>query len=165
MVNSKVNSALASYNNVAKEMSVQGASSHRLIQMLLEGALMRIAGAEGYMRRREVAAKGEQISLAISIIDGLRDSLDMEKGGEIAYNLDMLYDYMIRKLLQANVNDDLSMLEEVRVLLRQIKEAWDVLAEPSQGGDQASVKMPKAPSVPFLDDEMEEPRERLSVRT
>jgi flagellar protein FliS len=165
MVNLKVNSALNHYNKVGKVVSVDGASPHRLIQMLLEGALTRIAGAQGYMRRREVAAKGEQISQAISIIDGLRGSLDREKGSEIADNLDGLYDYMMRRLVQANMSDDLGILDEVRALLRQVKEAWDGIAEPTQAADQASMNTPKTPHTPFQSDGIEEPKERLSVHT
>jgi len=114
-----------------KKMSVQGgvdsATPHRLIQMLMEGVLEKIATAKLHMEKNEPAKKGENISMAISIIDGLRVSLDKSAGGEIAQNLDDLYDYMERILLQANLRNDASLLDEVSGLLNEIKSAWDAI--------------------------------------
>jgi len=109
------------------------ASPHRLVQMLLEGALDKIAIAKGHMERGHVAEKGRHISWAISIVDGLRTSIDKSSGGEIAENLDDLYDYIGRRLLEANVADDVSMLDEVVSLLREIKSAWDVIPDEMKG--------------------------------
>jgi len=116
-----------------KKMSVQGgvdsATPHRLIQMLMEGALEKIATAKFHMEKNEIARKGENISLAISIIDGLRVSLDKSTGGEIAQNLDDLYEYMGRILLQANLKNDVAKLDEVSGLLNEIKSAWDAIPD------------------------------------
>jgi len=79
--------------------------------------------------------KGESISLAIAIIDGLKGSLDLEGGGEIATNLEALYDYMVHRLFHANINNDVQVLEEVRGLLRGIKEAWDSIPEGMASGE------------------------------
>lgn len=105
---------------------VEEASPHRLIQMLYEGGLQRIAIAKGALMRNEVAEKGENISRAIAIIGGLRSSLDL-KQGEIAQNLDNLYEYMERRLLEANLKNDVGILDEVSGLLREIKTAWDAV--------------------------------------
>ena len=121
------NSAIKQYSQVGVTSAVEQASPHRLIQMLMEGAISRIAIAKGAMERKETAQKGANISLAISIIDGLRASLDKNAGGEIAQNLDDLYDYMIRRLMRANMEDNPDLLEEVLSLLRSIKDAWDTL--------------------------------------
>jgi len=114
-----------------KKMSVQGgvdsATPHRLIQMLMEGVLEKIATAKLHMEKNEPAKKGENISVAISILDGLRISLDKSAGGEIAQNLDDLYDYMGRVLLKANLKNDPSLLDEVAGLLNEIKSAWDAI--------------------------------------
>ncbi len=115
------------YKKVGAHSEVGAASPHRLIQMLLEGALEKINLAKGYMQRGEIALKGNHISWAISIIDGLRMSLDREAGGEIADNLDALYDYMGRRLAEANMTNDPAMLEEVSGLLLEIKSAWDAI--------------------------------------
>ena len=123
----KLHSAVKQYGQVGAVSGVEQASPHRLIQMLMEGAIDKVAIAKGYMLRKDVANKGSHISWAISIIDGLRASLDKNAGGEIAQNLDDLYDYMIRRLMRANMEDNADLLDEVLSLLRSIKGAWDTL--------------------------------------
>ena len=120
-------SALNQYAKVKNSTGVEEAGPHRLIQMLMEGALDKINLAKGFMERKEIAAKGSHISWAISIIDGLRVSLNREAGGEIAENLDNLYDYMERRLVEANLRNDPAILNEVSGLLREIKGAWDAI--------------------------------------
>ena len=97
--------------------------------MLLQGAMDRIAMAKGHMQRKEIRQKGEYISKAISIIDGLQSGLDRESGGAIAGNLEGLYDYMQRQLLKANLEDNLTILDEIAGLLANIKEAWDAIPD------------------------------------
>lgn len=123
----KFNNAVKQYSQVGVSSGVEQASPHRLIQMLMEGAIDRIAMSKGFMERQETAQKGAHISWAISIIDGLRASLDKNAGGEIAQNLDDLYDYMIRRLMRANMENNPDLLDEVLSLLRSIKMAWDTL--------------------------------------
>lgn len=123
-------SALAQYRNVGAQSGVSDASPHRLTAMLFDGALERISIAKGHIMRGEIAQKGQRIGAAISIIDGLRASLNMENGGEMAANLASLYEYMSRQLLDANQNDRQERLDEVSALLREIKEAW--LAIPAE---------------------------------
>lgn len=134
--------ALRQYQQVNTQSGVAYASPHRLIQMLMEGALERIAVAKGCIQRQDIAAKGEQIGKAIDIIGGLRDGLNMEAGGEIAANLDALYDYLQRRLLEANLHSDLAILDEVADLLRPIKEAWDAIGETPNPGSAATVDTP-----------------------
>ena len=117
--------ALGSYKVTKNQMAIDDASPHQLIKMLLEGALERVATASGAMARGEVAVSGESIGKAIGIVDSLRVSLDREQGGQIADNLSALYDYMTRRLLEANATKDPDMLGEVAGLLREIKVAWD----------------------------------------
>ncbi len=107
--------------------AVEGASPHRLIQMLMEGVLDRISSAKGCMTRGAIAEKGAQISWAISIIEGLRVSLDKSVGGDIARNLDDLYGYILMRLTEANLKNEPAYLDEVADLLRQIKGAWDAI--------------------------------------
>ena len=118
-------SALGAYKATKNQSAIDDASPHQLIAMLLEGALERVATAAGAMGRGEVALSGESIGKTIGIIDSLRVSLDPEQGGEIAGNLSALYDYMTRRLLEANATKDPDMLGEVAVLLKEIKAAWD----------------------------------------
>lgn len=120
---------LDQYKSVSTSASAQSSTPHRLIQMLLEGAIEKINLAKGYMQREEIALKGSHISWAISIIEGLRMSLDQESGGDIATNLDALYDYMAHRLAEANLRNDTAMLDEVAGLLKEIKTAWDAIPE------------------------------------
>ncbi len=113
------------YQQVSAHGGVAASDPHQLILLLMNGALDAIAVAKGHMRRREAADKGMHISRAISIIDGLRGSLDHTVGGELVVNLDELYRYMSQRLLQANISDSAAWLDEVAGLLREIKDAWE----------------------------------------
>lgn len=120
--------ALKQYHSVNIRAQVAEASPHRLIQMLMEGGLAKLAQARGAMERDQLAVKGELIGHAISIIGGLREGLDLAQGGEVAGNLDSLYEYMISRLLEANRVGNLDMLDEVSGMLREIKSSWDAIA-------------------------------------
>ena len=117
--------AMKQYQTVNVNAQVTEADPHRLIQMLLEGGLQRIAQARGAMEYGNIALKGELIGKAMGIIGGLREAVDTDKGGEIAVNLDNLYAFMQQRLSQANLGNDPAMLDEVAKLLREIKEGWD----------------------------------------
>ena len=121
--------ALNQYRQIDNQGGVTDASPHRLILMLLDGAMGRLSTAKGCLQRGEVAEKGALISGSISIIDGLRASLDHESGGDIASNLDGLYEYMSGRLLVANLHNEEAPLDEVIVLLREIREAWVAIPE------------------------------------
>jgi flagellar protein FliS len=129
-------SAVNHYNQVDTYSAVSGADPHRLVLMLMDGALGKIATARGGMERRDIAAKGEAIGQAIAIIDGLRTSLDLEAGGEIALNLDSLYDYMERRLTEANIHNDPAMLEEVAGLLNEIRAGWQAIPQEFRNAPQ-----------------------------
>lgn len=129
MLFDKTRNASQQYDRIGVQSEVEYANPHRLVQMLMEGAAARIARAQAYLQRGAVAEKGQSISLAISIIEGLQSSLDMEKGGQIAENLDRLYEYMTRRLLEANLKNDKAILEEVQDLLQQLREGWDAMAK------------------------------------
>lgn len=122
-------SALNQYQKAGAQSQLDDAAPHRLIQMLFEGALDKIATAKGHIDRKDYAKKAHFISWAVSIVNGLRMSLDKEAGGEIAQNLDALYDYMSRRLMEANSKNDTTILDEVAKLLREIKEAWDEISD------------------------------------
>ena len=127
--------ALAAYKATKTQAAIiDEASPHQLVALLFDGALERIAEARGAIERMEqagdglaageVANKGEAIGKAIAIIDSLRVTLDHEQGGELAGNLSGLYDYMTRRLLEANATKDVKMLMEVADLVKEIKSAW-----------------------------------------
>lgn len=117
--------AMKQYQTVNVNAQVSEADPHRLIQMLMEGGLQRIAQAKGAMQFNNVQLKGELIGKAIGIIGGLREALDFTKGGEVAANLDSLYAFMVQRLSIANLKNDAAILDEVTALLRDVKEGWD----------------------------------------
>ncbi len=119
-----VSAALKSYGQVKVTAGVQDASSHRLIAMLYEGLLSRIAQAKGSMLQKDLENKSNKITEAMNIVIGLREFLDLAQGGELAQNLDNLYDYVQRTLLQAHIHNDPDKLDECRDLLSGISEAW-----------------------------------------
>lgn len=120
--------AAQNYSSVKVQSSVTDASPHRLVQMLFEGALERIAQAKGAMARNEIARKGELLNKAINIVGGLSGSLNDSEGGELAANLDALYDYIMRRLVQANAENDPSIMDECGRLLGELKSSWDGIA-------------------------------------
>lgn len=128
-MNAFASRAVNAYAKIGVETGVVSASPQQLILMLYEGAIVAIASAQQQLRLNNIAARGEAISKAISIIDGgLKASLDLSVGGELAGNLSELYQYMGRRLLQANLRKDHAGFEEVRQLLLQLKGAWETLA-------------------------------------
>lgn len=119
---------LQQYRQVGAYGNLAEASPHRVVQVMLDALLARIAEASGHIERGEVAAKGEKIGKALAIIEALVLGLDKERGGELAQNLERLYDYASRTLLKANLEDRADLLKEVTSLLREIKAGWDGIA-------------------------------------
>ena len=117
------------YKQVHRVSGVEAADPHQLVDMLMSGALERIASAKGNMQRSEIAEKGNNISKSITIIEGLRGSLNHDQGGELSGNLDALYEYMQSQLVKANLNNDSAILDEVLGLLVEIRGAWNQIPE------------------------------------
>ena len=127
-----MNSGANAYAKVGVETGVSSASPHKLIVMLFDGALIAVKTALQCMQNGNIPAKGQAISKAIMIIDnGLRASLNKKVGGDIAVNLDALYEYMNNQLLLANMNNQAEVIQEVQVLLRDIQGAWEEIAPKS----------------------------------
>lgn len=121
-------SGVNTYAKVSVETDVVSASPHKLIVMLFDGALVALGTGMLKMKAGHTAEKGQALSKAILIIEnGLRSSLDMNAGGEIAENLDALYEYMANRLLQANLKNDPAILEEVQRLLAELRGAWNAI--------------------------------------
>jgi flagellar secretion chaperone FliS len=115
--------AMQSYQQIQSD-SARDASPHQLIMKLFDGLLQRLASARGHIERREIAAKGQSLGRAISIIGGLRGSIDHSAGAEIAANLDNLYEYCERRLFDANLKNDTVAIDEVIGLIKDIRSAW-----------------------------------------
>lgn len=116
---------IAAYQQIDREADIRGSNPHRLIVLLFEGAIAAIDDAERSMEQKKIAEKSSAIAKAASIIaEGLAASLNLQAGGELAQNLNALYDYMVRRLMVANVQNDVGALREVKSLLNEIGEAW-----------------------------------------
>ncbi len=125
--------SISAYQKVSVDAAVEVADPHRLILLLFSGAEAALGRAKAAMSLKDIPAKGEAISKAIDIIsNGLKVSLDLEKGGDIAARLEALYDYMILRLLQANLNNDPKALQEVSTLLEEIHSAWREISPEKQ---------------------------------
>jgi len=115
----------AAYRSAGIEAEALGTSPHGLITMLFDGALLTIKLAKAHMIEKKTVEKAESINKAIDIIgSGLRAALNIKDGGELANNLDQLYEYVIMQLLKANMNNDPELLDESYRLLDQLADAW-----------------------------------------
>lgn len=124
-MNAMANKALNAYSQVGVDANALTASPHKLILMLFDGAIKAISIAKFSINKKEIGSKCEAISRAIAIIEeGLKLSLDVKAGGEIAENLSALYEYMCIRLLLANLKNDISALDEVSRLLMELRGAW-----------------------------------------
>ena len=135
--------AAQTYARVGLETGVVAANPHRLVLMLFDGALGAVADADIHMAQGRIAAKGEALSRAISIInDGLRASLDPSQGGKIAGYLLELYDYMCRRLLVASLTNDRGALSEVTQLLSELRASWAAIGATGAANVAAAAVVP-----------------------
>jgi flagellar secretion chaperone FliS len=127
----------AAYRQVAVETSVADASPHHLVQMLFDGLVEAIAQAMGAIRHGNIEAKGIAIARAVRIVDeGLKASLDLQAGGRLATDLADLYVYITLRLTQANLRNDVQVLDECAGLIQPLREAWVSIA-PQIGAPRA----------------------------
>ncbi|WP_312739607.1 flagellar export chaperone FliS [Cedecea neteri] len=118
-------SGVQAYQQVGLESAVMSASPHQLVVMLFDGALSALVRARLFLEQEQIPQKGEALSKAINIIDnGLKAGLNMDVGGDLPVNLANLYDYMVRRLLHANLRNDVEAIAEVERLLANIADAW-----------------------------------------
>lgn len=115
-----------SYRNVQLETSVSEASPHQLVSLLFEGLLQSLAAAKGAMLNANIPAKGSSIGRAVRILEeGLKAGLDTERGGELAANLRSLYDFCIFRLTDANLRNDVAIVDEVIRLIQPVADGWN----------------------------------------
>ena len=113
------------YRQVGAHSGVENASPHALIQMLFEGLFQSLNAARGAMERGEIEEKGRHLGKAVRILqEGLAAGLDLDKGGELAGNLKLLYDYSVKQLTHANVHNDVALVEEVIGVLQPVAQGW-----------------------------------------
>lgn len=126
--------AASAYKRVGAQTSIEGASPHQVICLLFEALLRSLHSARGALARGDIEAKGEAIGKAVRILEeGLKSGLDMDAGGELAVNLNGVYNYSILRLTTANLKNDVSLVEEVTQLIVPVFDAWKSINVPSVG--------------------------------
>ena len=122
---------IQAYAKIGVESAVMSANPHQLVNMLFDGALSALVRARLFMQDGNIEGKGLSLSKAINIIEnGLKQGLAEESGDELTTNLISLYAYMVRRLLQANLRNDVEAIVEVEAPLRNIADAWKEIAQP-----------------------------------
>ena len=119
---------IKAYKSVGVKDDLAVADPHRVIQLLMQGALENMAKAKGFIERKDYAGKAQTLSKAVAIISSLQGSLDMKAGGELSDNLFSLYDFMINNLTIASRDLDIAKIDDVISIMVTIKSAWDQIS-------------------------------------
>lgn len=130
--------AMNQYKGVDTGAAAEYADGVQLIQMLFSALLDSISDADGHIQRGDLAKKGDSITRAQKIVSGLRLSLDFERGGELARNLDDLYEYANRRLINASASNDVEALREVKEIISDISSAWQLIPSLMKPQDTAA---------------------------
>lgn len=117
------------YKKGSLKQDVASADPHRLTLMLMQGAIDKLAYAKGSISRNDLKGRSDNISKATAIFMNLRDTLNIDVGGEFAHGLFNLYNYMIDKLTEVNVDNGIAIIDEVIGLFLPIKDAWAAIPE------------------------------------
>ena len=117
--------SLQAYKKVSVDSQLTAASPHKIVQMLMAGAIERLIQGKAAMQAGNIPVTGERLGKALDIIISLRSCLSMDDGGDIAKNLDQLYEFMITQISAANHKNDPQPIDDVIDIIREIKSAWD----------------------------------------
>lgn len=120
--------AIRSYGSVHAASSLAGARGAQLTQMLFDGLVDALVALRGHIVHQSIPAKAAQVAKAQRIVTGLQSTLDFDRGGDIARNLDELYSYVSRRLVHVHAYNDLEVLDELTGLARDIRDAWRTLS-------------------------------------
>jgi flagellar secretion chaperone FliS len=142
--------ATSAYRNVNLQTRAATHDQYELVNLMFDTVLECLAKARGAIEQNAMPEKVEQISKAIRIVhEGLRTSLDMENGGELAANLANLYEYCVLRMTQANASNDAQALAEVADLLRPVADAWKQMRERPPGNvAETAASEPRATVAP-----------------
>jgi flagellar protein FliS len=123
------------YRQIGVETGLTNASPHTMVTMLFNGAIDAIAQARGALQAQNIEAKCKAVTRAVQIVhEGLRGSLDINHGGELAKRLNELYAYITNRLTLANLRSDDAMLEECSRLLTPLRDAWVTIGKNASNG-------------------------------
>lgn len=120
---------LNQYQQTSLETGIDNASPHKLVSMLYDGTLEALAHVKGAIERKDFEVKADKLNRAILLVGALRSGLDLENGGEVAANYSDLYFYINQQLLQVSLKNDLTLLEEVTSLIRELRDSWNLMPD------------------------------------
>lgn len=111
-------------SNVYKQNQILNATPKKLVILLYEGAIKNLKLAELSAEEKKIEATGTALIKAQNIISELMNTLDFENGGEVAQNLNQLYDYLLTELIKANSSKQSEDIKRSRVMLEELRDAW-----------------------------------------
>ena len=117
--------ALAQYGQIKNDTQTTYASPHQLMLMLFDGAIEAMSFTIGAIENNNFELRSKQNSRSITIINGMRECLDMETGGELADNLYSLYQYMTKELFKASYKNDADTIKNIQTMLKDIRGSWE----------------------------------------
>lgn len=115
------------YQSVGGRDQATTADPYQLIQMLMNGALQKLAVGKGAIEREDLPVKSENLTKALSIVAALQESLDLNVGGEVAGNMYDLYDYVKRQIIEAMTANTTDAVDNSLMVMRSLKEGWDAI--------------------------------------
>lgn len=124
-----VDSGVDAYRKIDVKARVESASPGQLVVLLFEGLLTALVEARAAILDRDLEKKGQKISAAMSIVLTLRESLDVTLDSDLPHNIDLLYDYIQRKMIEINQTMDVDSIDEVVELVVTLKSGWDQIVE------------------------------------
>ena len=119
--------ALKQYSSVESSSKAYCGSAYDLTKMLFNGCLKSLTLTVFHINHKNYAGKATELSRSLAIINGLQDCLDLEKGGDLAHNLNDLYLYMGKTLLESSVSNDISRIEHIHELLKEVSVGWEAM--------------------------------------
>jgi flagellar protein FliS len=117
--------ALAKYGQIKNDTQTTYASPHQLMLMLFDGAIEAMSFTIGAIQNENFELRSKQNTRSITIINGMRECLDMETGGELADNLYSLYQYMTKELFRASFKNDVDTIQNIQTMLKDIRGSWE----------------------------------------
>ena len=111
------------------ETAVSEATPHKLVEMLYEGAIKHLNLTKIFIEQKNLEKKAVHANKALSIINALRDGVDLEKGKEVGGNLYDLYDYCYRQLFKGSSRNDVVVIGEVIEIMKELNDAWKQMPE------------------------------------
>jgi len=119
--------ALKQYSSVESISKAYSGSAYDLTKMLFNGCLKSLTLTVFHINHNNYAGKSRELSRSLAIINGLQDCLDLEKGGDLAHNLNNLYLYMGKTLRESSVTNDISRIDHIHELLKEVSVGWEAM--------------------------------------